>query len=101
MDGLTAFLKPIKTVERMINQNTFDDVLQDFAFYEDISDEFRDSLGTLLPLWKFTYEKSRKMVVTALCWSLRYNDLFAVGLGSRKALRVSLSDIIERFYYRN
>ncbi|VDK34692.1 unnamed protein product [Taenia asiatica] len=86
-DGLTAFLKPIKTVERMINQNTFDDVLQDFAFYEDISDDFRDSLGTLLPLWKFTYEKSRKMVVTALCWSLRYNDLFAVGLGSHDFLK--------------
>nr|CDS15687.1 Dynein intermediate chain [Echinococcus granulosus] len=87
VDGLTAFLKPIKIVERMINQNTFDDVLQDFAFYEDISDEFRDSLGTLLPLWKFTYEKSRKMVVTALCWSIRYNDLFAVGLGSHDFLK--------------
>ena len=68
----------------MINQNTFDDVLQDFAFYEDTSDEFRDSMGTLLPLWKFAYEKSKRMSVTALCWSPRYNDLFAVGLGSRK-----------------
>ena len=68
----------------MVNQNTFDDVLQDFAFYEDTSDEFRDSLGTLLPLWKFVYEKSKRMSVTALCWSPCYNDLFAVGLGSRK-----------------
>lgn len=66
----------------MINQNTFDDVLQDFAYYEDASDEFRDSLGTLLPLWKFSYDKAKKLAVTALCWSPKYNDLFAVGLGS-------------------
>uniref|UniRef100_A0A5K3F3G5 WD_REPEATS_REGION domain-containing protein n=1 Tax=Mesocestoides corti TaxID=53468 RepID=A0A5K3F3G5_MESCO len=86
-DGIMSFIKPIKTIERMINQNTFDDVLQDFAFYEDASDEFRDSLGTLLPLWKFTFEKSKKMVVTALSWSPRYNDLFAVGLGSHEFLK--------------
>lgn len=69
----------------MVNQNTYDDILQDFAYYEDLADDFRDSMGTLLPLWKFSFEKAKKMTVTALCWSPRYNDLFAVGLGSRKS----------------
>ncbi|KAM7539800.1 hypothetical protein Aperf_G00000026405 [Anoplocephala perfoliata] len=86
-EGLGAFLKPIKIVERMINQNTYDDVLQDFAYYEDLADDFRDSMGTLLPLWKFSYEKAKKMTVTALCWSPLYNDLFAVGLGSHDFLK--------------
>jgi hypothetical protein len=31
----------------------------DFRFYEDGSDEFRDVEGTLLPLWKFEYEKAK------------------------------------------
>ncbi|VDL37435.1 unnamed protein product [Hymenolepis diminuta] len=79
---ISGFLKPLKTIERMINQNTFDDVLQDFAYYEDLADDFRDSMGTLLPLWRFSYEKAKRMAVTALCWSPQYNDLFAVGLSS-------------------
>lgn len=66
----------------MINQNTFDDVLQDFAYYEDQADDFRDSMGILLPLWRFSYDKAKKMFVTALCWSTQYKDLFAVGYGS-------------------
>ncbi|VDL96027.1 unnamed protein product, partial [Schistocephalus solidus] len=86
-DDITKFLQPIKTVERMINQNTFDEVSQDFKYFEDASDEFRDSLGTLLPLWTFSYEKSKKLTVTALCWSPLYSDLFAVGLGSYDFLK--------------
>ena len=34
-------LTDVKKVERMLNQNTFDDVLQDFKYYEDPSDEFK------------------------------------------------------------
>ena len=29
----------------------------DFKYYEDAADEYRDGEGTLLPLWKFSYEK--------------------------------------------
>ena len=54
----------------------------DFKYYEDMSDEYRDQEGTLLPLWKFCYEKAKKLAVTALCWSPKYTDLFAVGHGS-------------------
>ena len=56
----------------------------DFKYYEDPSDEFRDPEGTLLPLWKFSYDKAKKLSVTALCWSPLYTDLFAVGHGSCK-----------------
>ena len=54
----------------------------DFRFYEDASDEFREFEGTLLPLWKFGFEKARKLEITALCWNPAYNDLFAAGFGS-------------------
>ncbi len=85
----------------------------DFKHFEDASDEFRGEKGTLLPLWKFEYDKAKSLSVTALCWWVshcikkcshklnkkhlfelhflffisrdqKHNDLFAVGLGSRK-----------------
>ena len=58
--------------------------LLDFRFYEDASDEFREVEGTLLPLWKFGFEKAKKLEITALCWNPAYNDLFAAGFGSCK-----------------
>ena len=66
----------------MVNQNTYDEIAQDFKYYEDDADEFREQEGTLLPLWKFTCEKSKKLSVTSLAWNTRYPDLFAVGFGS-------------------
>lgn len=66
----------------MINQNIFDEIAQDYRYYEDPSDEFRDEEGTLLPLWKFSYEKTKKMCVTAICFNTYYYDLFAVCYGS-------------------
>ena len=92
-------LRAAKILERMVNQNTYDEIAQDFRFYEDASDEFRqipftgdmhgfDNIscrefeGTLLPLWKFGFERARKLEITALCWNPTYNDLFAAGFGS-------------------
>ena len=57
---------------------------QDFKYYEDPGDDFRDTTGQLLPLWRFKYEKARKSAVTALSWNPLYKDLFAVGYGSCK-----------------
>lgn len=54
----------------------------DYRYYEDPSDEFRDEEGTLLPLWKFQYEKTKKMNVTDICFNTMYYDLFAVCFGS-------------------
>ncbi|XP_067938269.1 dynein intermediate chain 2, ciliary-like isoform X3 [Watersipora subatra] len=86
MDGQSDSIGYIEAaariIERMINQNTFDDVCQDFKYYEDASDEYRDQEGTLLPLWKFAYDRSKKLAITALCWSPKYRDLFAVSHGS-------------------
>ncbi|MED6277281.1 hypothetical protein CHARACLAT_011730 [Characodon lateralis] len=81
-DDIAKVGKVSKIIERMINQNTMDDIAQDFKYYEDPSDEYRDQEGTLLPLWTFQYGITRNFSVTALCWNNKYQDLFAVGLGS-------------------
>ncbi|XP_078524128.1 dynein axonemal intermediate chain 1-like [Lissotriton helveticus] len=81
-DDLNKVAKASKIMERMVNQNTFDEVAQDFKYFEDVSDEYRDQEGTLMPLWKFQHDKTKGLAVTALCWSPRYKDLFAVGHGS-------------------
>jgi len=86
-DNINRVANAANILERMVNQNTFDDISQDFAYFEDASDEFRDQEGTLLPLWKFTYEKSKRQSVTAIKWSPTYPDLFAVGFGSYEFLR--------------
>nr|CAD7439327.1 unnamed protein product [Timema bartmani] len=33
---------------------------KDYRYWEDPSDEYREDEGTLLPLWKFVYEKTKK-----------------------------------------
>ena len=48
--------KAAKVMERMVNQNSYDDIAQDFKYWEDQSDQFREGEGTLLPLWKFYNE---------------------------------------------
>ncbi|NWI94571.1 DNAI1 protein, partial [Pitta sordida] len=81
-DSITKISKAAKIAERMVNLNTFDDIAQDFKYFEDASDEFRGQQGTLLPLWKFQYDKTKKLAVTAISWNPKYTDLFAVGYGS-------------------
>ena len=58
-----------KVLERMANQNTYDDIARDFKFWNDASDQFKAGEGSLLPLWRFTTERARKKACTALCWS--------------------------------
>uniref|UniRef100_A0A8C2X668 Dynein axonemal intermediate chain 1 n=1 Tax=Cyclopterus lumpus TaxID=8103 RepID=A0A8C2X668_CYCLU len=81
-DDLTKMGEVAKILERMVTQNIFDDIAKDFKYFEDASDEFRDQKGTLLPLWKFQYDQAKGLSVTALCWNKKYQDLFAVGMGS-------------------
>ncbi|XP_063813562.1 dynein axonemal intermediate chain 1 [Pseudophryne corroboree] len=88
-DDISKVETASKIVERMVNQNTFDDITQDFKYFEDVADEFRDQNGTLLPLWKFQYDKAKRLAVTALCWNPKYKDLFAVGHGSYDFLKQS------------
>ncbi|TRY67482.1 hypothetical protein TCAL_05969 [Tigriopus californicus] len=75
-------LKAAKILERMVNQNTYNDIALDFKYWEDASDEFRETEGTLLPLWKFNFEKARDMEITCLCWNPCYTDLFAASYGT-------------------
>uniref|UniRef100_A0AAR2K4V5 Dynein axonemal intermediate chain 1 n=1 Tax=Pygocentrus nattereri TaxID=42514 RepID=A0AAR2K4V5_PYGNA len=82
LDDITKVAKVSKIVERMVTQNTYDDIAQDFKYFEDASDEFQEQEGTLLPLWRFQYDKAKRLSVTALCWNQKYKDLFGVGLGS-------------------
>ncbi|XP_040436364.1 dynein intermediate chain 1, axonemal isoform X1 [Falco naumanni] len=81
-DDITKISQAAKIMERMVNLNTFDDIAQDFKYFEDASDEYRDQQGTLLPLWKFQYDKTKRLAVTAISWNPKYKDLFAVGYGS-------------------
>jgi dynein intermediate chain 1 len=81
-DDISRVETSAKIVERMVNQNTYDDIAQDFKYWEDLSDEHRDQEGTLLPLWKFSFEKAKKLAITSVCWSPMYKDLFAVSCGS-------------------
>ena len=67
------------------NQSNNSNILLDFRFYDDPSDEFRDGLGTLLPLWKFSYGKFKSIEITGLCWNSAYKDLFVASLGSCKS----------------
>lgn len=77
----------LRILERMVNQNADDEIFQDFKFWEDASDQFREGEGSLLPLWRFTAERAKRKQVTALCWNPQYGDLFAVGYGSYDFMR--------------
>ncbi len=78
--------KSLQVLERMLNQNAEDEVFHDFKYWNDASDAHR-SQGSLLPLWQFMTERTKRKQVTALGWNLRYHDLFAVGYGSYEFLR--------------
>lgn len=79
----------LRIIERMVNQNADDEIFQDFKYWEDASDSFRDGEGSLLPLWKFSTERTKRRQVTALAWNSCYPDMFAVGYGSYDFMRQS------------
>ena len=51
-------------------------------YWDDMSDQYRQTEGSLLPLWKFYTDRCKHKHVTSLCWNPEYYDLFAVGYGS-------------------
>ncbi|NXQ83024.1 DNAI1 protein, partial [Nyctibius grandis] len=81
-DDLPTFSDTAKVLERMVDQSGFDDIAQDFKYFEDASDEYRDQQGTLLPLWKFQADKTKRLAVTDISWNPKHKDLFAAGYGS-------------------
>ena len=82
-----AMGRSLKILERMVNQNEEDEIFQDFKYWEDQSDQFRDGEGSLLPLWRFSTERTKRKQVTSVCWNPEYPDLFAVGYGSYDFMR--------------
>jgi len=81
--------RALKIMERMIVQNADEEKFDDYKYYEDNTED-RDSgnFGSVLPLWRFSTEKSRKNKhVTSIQWNPKYKDLFAVGYGSYDFLK--------------
>merc|ERR1719369_2057966 len=81
-DELEKISRVARIVERMVNQNTYDEIAQDFRYWEDASDEVRDCEGTLLPLWIFNPANVNKRSVTHVSWNPQYPDLFSASYGS-------------------
>jgi dynein intermediate chain 1 len=80
--------RALKIMERMIVQNADDEKFEDYKYYEDnTEDRERGIYGSVLPLWRFSTEKSRKKHVTSIQWNPKYKDLFAVGYGSYDFLK--------------
>jgi dynein intermediate chain 1 len=77
----------LKILERMVNQNAEDEIFQDFKYWEDASDWYRNGEGSLLPLWRFSTERTKRKQVTAIRWNPAYPDLFAVAYGSYDFMR--------------
>ncbi|XP_055838399.1 dynein intermediate chain 2, ciliary [Episyrphus balteatus] len=95
------YLKCWQILERMINQNIYHDIASDYRYWEDPSDEFREGEGTLLPLWKFNYEKTKKMNVTDVMFNPNYYDLFAVCFGSHEFMKQPAEGAICLFTIKN
>jgi dynein intermediate chain 1 len=79
----TSMKRALKIMERMIVQNADNDKFWDYKYYvDDTEDKENGNYGSVLPLWRFSTEKSRKKHVTSILWNPKYKDLFAVGYGS-------------------
>jgi hypothetical protein len=75
--------KALQVLERIVNQNREDDIYTDFRYWEDNSDKFKDAgQGSLLPLWRFTSDRTKQKHITSIAWHPTYPDLFAVAYGS-------------------
>ena len=74
-------LTAAKVIERMVNINTFEEIAQDFRFYEEPADDATYPEGSLMPLWRFKINR-KDIEVTGLQWNPKYHDLFGVSYGS-------------------
>lgn len=89
----------LKSIERVLNQNRNHELIYskqpivvliedlweqsidlDFKYFEDQTDEIREPMGTLFPLWKFSSSVPNRSV-TALAWNPAYPDMLVIGYG--------------------
>lgn len=94
-----AYFAALQIMERMVNQNDSHDIIDDYKYWEDESDQYKDD-GNLLPLWKFQTDKVKRKEVTCIAWNPTYTDLFAVGYGSYDFLKQGLG-VIQCFTLKN
>ena len=87
-------MRSCQILERMVTQNSCTEIAEDFKFYEDPADEFKEHEGTLLPLWEFVYPENTRQEVTALAWSTKYPDIFVAGFGSCKIIIIIIIIIV-------
>ncbi|KAG2499404.1 hypothetical protein HYH03_002978 [Edaphochlamys debaryana] len=95
-----VLMHSLGTLDRMVNQNMYEEVAMDFKYWDDASDAFRPGEGSLLPLWKFVSEKAKRRQVTSICWNPLYDDMFAVGYGSYEFLKQA-SGLINIYSLKN
>jgi dynein intermediate chain 1 len=75
--------RALKIMERMIVQNQDSIKFWDYKYYQDdTEDKENGNYGAVLPLWRFSTDKSRKKSVTSIQFNPKYKDLFAVGYGN-------------------
>lgn len=80
--------RALKIMERMIVQGADFDKFSDYKYYhEETEGTDSPNTGSVLPLWRFSTDKSRRKQVTSICWNPKYKDLFAVGYGSYDFLK--------------
>lgn len=76
------FRRCLKIMERMIMQNEQQNYYKDYKYmFTDLDSEGGKKNTSCVALWNFEFESTKKKNVTSICWSPRYNDLFAVGYG--------------------
>jgi len=90
----------LRTVDRMVNQNRFKEIITDYKYWDDPADAIRTRDGSLLPLWGFNKEDKLRKNVTALAWSPAYMDMYAVGYGSYN-FQKQAGGIIQVFSLKN
>ncbi|XP_050697673.1 dynein intermediate chain 2, ciliary-like [Eriocheir sinensis] len=76
--GLAHLDKAARIVERIVQQNVYDEGFHDYKYWEDQSDDYRQLEGSLLPLWRLTAPLSRRLFVCDVTWSPAHPDLLAV-----------------------
>ncbi|CAL6005435.1 Dynein_intermediate chain [Hexamita inflata] len=67
--------------ERLVTEKNCDEIITDFALWEDEADQYQPGKGSLFPLWDFVPDQSKP--VSCLEWHPRYQDIFAVGYGQK------------------
>eukprot|EP00041_Stephanoeca_diplocostata_P024269 m.609812 g.609812 ORF g.609812 m.609812 type:complete len:731 (+) comp22491_c0_seq1:156-2348(+) len=93
-------LEHAKKLERLVVQNSFDAVAQDFKFWDDEADQFK-SEGSVLPLWKFVYADCKKKANTCLSFNPKYHDLVIAGFGSYEYGKSTEGGVIACYSFKN